>query len=140
MVTSSASSSVLNRLVGCLGGWLGFLLVMIGLLWVALSLLLRFAADLAASLPIDLPAGDLPLWGGVIPLVLGAVCYVWGWGMMRYRGWAPFVATLFLGNVALYVWLFGNLLTRRVCIPEFGSISCVSTTRGRVREHFSIDS
>jgi len=103
--------------MGHLGGWLGWILMALGLAVLAPTFLLQLFPQTAILLPWALSLSTLPLWGGIIPLVLGVVCYVWGWGMLRYRAWAPFVAALFLGNVALYVCLFAILLIRRVISP-----------------------
>jgi hypothetical protein len=104
----------LNHLVSRLGAWFGFVLVLVGLLWLAYSLLARLAGNFVAMLPIQLPPNAVPIWGGIIPLVLGIVCCVWGWGMMRYRSWAPFVAAHFLLNLALYLGMLVYLVSEQI--------------------------
>lgn len=116
-LSPSKPSSALNSFVGYLGGWLGWILITLGLVTLAPSLLLRLFPRTTTFPPWVLSLSSLPLWGGIIPLTLGIVCYIWGWGMLRYRAWAPFVAALFLGNVALYAWLFATLLIRQIIRP-----------------------
>lgn len=117
MAISSPPSSFFNRLMGRLGGWLGFGLVAVGLLSLAFSSLQRFFPHAATALSLPPLLSDLPLWSGFVPFALGVVCYVWGWGMLRYRSWAPFVAALFLLNLALHLVVLGSLIARRIIAP-----------------------
>lgn len=117
MVTSSIFSSALNRWIGRFGGWVGWLLILVGLAWLAAALLPRLLSAAATSFFIGLLPGDLPPLGGLISLLLGVICFVWGQGMLRYKAWAPFVAALFLIHLAIYVVVFGVLLSDQVIIP-----------------------
>ena len=113
----ASPSSSLNRLIGWLGGWIGFVLIAVGLIVLALWLFLRMVPDAVAPLPLDLPSGGLSIWLGVVPLLLGGASYIWGRGMLRFRAWAPFVAAIFLFNLALYLALFGIIVTRKMITP-----------------------
>ena len=117
MAASSTPSSLLNRLMGRLGGWLGLGLMVLGLFSLALSSLQRLFPNAATSLSLPLRLSELPAWSGIVPFALGVVCYVWGGGMLRYRSWAPFVAALFLSNLALYLVMLGYLVSQGVITP-----------------------